>query len=139
QLPRPDPPDANDCIAQALAARDSLKQEPLLSFCMAPHAPYTVSDRTFARVATTPEELDLPIHAHLHETRHEIDESLAQFKARPLERLRALGLLGPRLIAVHAVHVTGPEIEMIVRFGASVAHCSSANLKLVSGLATDAA
>src|SRR6266446_539410 len=131
--------DADDYIAKGLAARDALKEEPLLSFCMAPHAPYTVSDRTFARVATIAEELDLPIHVHLHETRHEIDESLAQFKARPLERLRALGLLGPRLIAVHAVHVTEPEIEMLARFGASVAHCPSSNLKLASGLAPVAA
>src|SRR5439155_6990684 len=131
--------DADDYIAKGLAARDALREEPLLSFCMAPHAPYTVSDRTFARVVTIAEELDLPIHVHLHETRHEIEESLAQFKARPLERLRALGLLGPRLIAVHAVHLTGQEIEMLARFGASVAHCPSSNLKLASGLAPVAA
>src|SRR5207244_5365305 len=112
ELPTPYASDADDYIAKGLAARDSLKQEPLLSFCMAPHAPYTVSDRTFARVLTIAEELDLPIHVHLHETRHEIDESLAQFKARPLERLRALGLLAPRLIAIHAVHVTGQGIEI---------------------------
>ena len=139
EFPTPYAADADDYIAKGLAARDSLKEEPLLSFCMAPHAPYTVSDRTFARVLTIAEELDLPIHVHLHETRHEIDESLAQFKARPLERLRALGLLGPRLIAVHAVHVTEPEIEMLARFGVSVAHCPSSNLKLASGLAPVAA
>src|SRR6266436_4283771 len=131
--------DADDYIAKGLAARDALREEPLLSFCMAPHAPYTVSDRTFARVVTIAEELDLPIHVHLHETRREIDESLAQFKARPLERLRALGLLGPRLIAVHAVHVNEQEIAMLARFGASVAHCPSSNLKLASGFAPVAA
>ncbi len=139
EFPTPYAADADDYIAKGLAARDALKEEPLLSFCMAPHAPYTVSDRTFARVLTIAEELDLPIHVHLHETRGEIDESLAQFKARPLERLRALGLLGPRLIAVHAVHVTGQEIEMLARFGASVAHCPSSNLKLASGFAPVAA
>src|SRR2546427_182724 len=125
EFPTPYAADADDYLAKGLAARDAYKEEPLLSFCMAPHAPYTVSDRTFARVATIAEELDLPIHVHLHETRHEIEESLAQFKARPLERLRALGLLGPRLIAVHAVHLTGPGIEMLARFGASVAHSPS--------------
>src|SRR5262249_4132815 len=59
--------DADDYIAKGLAARDALREEPLLSFCMAPHAPYTVSDRTFTRVLTIAEELDLPIHVHLHE------------------------------------------------------------------------
>src|SRR6266704_3115898 len=139
EFPTPYASDADDYIAKGLATRDSLKEERLLSFCMAPHAPYTVSDRTFARVLTIAEELNLPIHVHLHETRRENDESLAQFKARPLERLRALGLLGPRLIAVHAVHVSEQEIEMLARFGASVAHCPSSNLKLASGLAPVAA
>jgi len=131
--------DADDYIAKGLAARDRLREEPLLSFCMAPHAPYTASDRTLTKVVTIAEELDLPIHIHLHETRHEIEESLAQHKSRPLERLAALGLLGPRLIAVHAVHVTGPEIDTLARHGASVAHCPSSNLKLASGFAPVAA
>ena len=131
--------DADDYIAKGLAARDTFKEEPLLSFCMAPHAPYTVSDKTFVKIVTIAEELDLPIHTHLHETRHEIEESLTQYKARPLARLRALGLLGPRLIAAHAVHLTAEEIEMLAHHGASIAHCPSSNLKLASGLAPVAA
>ena len=131
--------DANDYIAKGLAARDELREEPLLSWCMAPHAPYTVSDKTFAKIVTIAEELDLPIHTHLHETAHEIEESLAQHKARPLERLGALGLLGPRLIAVHAVHLSEQEIDALALHGASVAHCPSSNLKLASGLAPVAA
>jgi 5-methylthioadenosine/S-adenosylhomocysteine deaminase len=106
---------------------------------MAPHAPYTVSDKTFARIVTIAEELDLPIHTHLHETRQEIEDSLAQYKARPLERLRALGMLGPRLVAAHAVHLTDAEIETLAHHGASIAHCPSSNLKLASGLAPVAA
>src|SRR5690349_2547353 len=125
--------DANDYIAKGLATRDELREEPLLSFCMAPHAPYTVSDRTFSKIVTIAEELDLPIHTHLHETRAEIEDSIAQHKARPLARLAALGVLGPRLIAVHAVHLAEAEIETLARHGASVAHCPSSNLKLASG------
>ena len=131
--------DANDYIAKGLATRDEFKEEPLLSFCMAPHAPYTVSDKTFGRILTIAEELDLPIHTHLHETRHEIEDGLAQHKARPLERLRGLGVLGPRLIAAHAVHMTGEEMDALAKHGASVAHCPSSNLKLASGLAPVAA
>jgi 5-methylthioadenosine/S-adenosylhomocysteine deaminase len=131
--------DADDYIAKGLATRDEFREETLLSFCMAPHAPYTVSDKTFARIVALAEELDLPIHTHLHETQHEIDDSLAQHKVRPLERLARLGVLGPRLIAAHAVHVTPEEIATLARHGASVAHCPSSNLKLASGLAPVAA
>jgi 5-methylthioadenosine/S-adenosylhomocysteine deaminase len=127
--------DANDYITKGLATRDEFRDEPLLSFCMAPHAPYTVSDRTFNRIVSLAEELDLPIHTHLHETRHEVEESVAQHRVRPLDRMRALGVLGPRLIAAHAVHMTTQEVEALAKHGASVAHCPSSNLKLASGLA----
>ena len=47
----------------------------------------------------------------------------------------ALGLLGPRLIGVHAVHLEDSEIAELARFGVTVAHCPSSNLKLASGIA----
>lgn len=127
--------DPDDYLAKGLAMRDAHRDEPLLSFCMAPHAPYTVSDRLFGRILTVADELDLPIHIHLHETNDEIEGSLARYHARPLERLRALGIVGPRLIAVHGVHVTESELDMLADFGCSVAHCPSSNLKLASGFA----
>ena len=60
---------------------------------------------------------------------------MAHYKVRPLERLRALGVVGPRLIAVHSVHVTEPELDLLAAFGCAVAHCPSSNLKLASGFA----
>jgi 5-methylthioadenosine/S-adenosylhomocysteine deaminase len=54
---------------------------------------------------------------------------------RPLERLRRLGLVGPRLIAVHAVHLEDAELDLMAREGVSIAHCPSSNLKLASGIA----
>ena len=127
--------DPDDYIAKGLAMRDSHRGDPLLSFCMAPHAPYTVSDKTFERIVTIAEELDMPIHLHLHETDGEIATSLTQHGVRPLERMRRLGVLGPRLIAVHAVHLEEHELDLLARHGASVAHCPSSNLKLASGIA----
>lgn len=131
--------DPDDYIRKGLETRDQLRDQPLLSFCMAPHAPYTVSDRTFERLATIAEELDLPIHLHLHETQQEIADSLARYKVRPFERVKTLGLLSPRLIAVHAVHLTEREIGLLAENGCSVAHCPASNLKLASGFAPAAA
>ena len=58
--------DAQDYLQGGLAMRDAFKHEDLLSFCMAPHAPYTVQDATFERIVTYAEELRVPIHLHLH-------------------------------------------------------------------------
>ena len=127
--------DAQDYLRKGLAMRDELKSEALLSFCMAPHAPYTVSDKSFAQILTLSEQLQIPINTHLHETRDEIRESESKFGARPLARLEKLGLLGPSFIAVHAVHLEPAEIALLAGLGASVAHCPSSNLKLASGIA----
>lgn len=127
--------DAQDYLAKGMALRDTLRDESLLSFCLAPHAPFTVSDATFAQIATYAGELELPVHSHIHETAQEVAESVAQHGVRPLARLEKAGLLGPGLIAVHSVHLDDREIALFVRHGCSVAHCPSSNLKLASGIA----
>ncbi|MDR2711067.1 MAG: TRZ/ATZ family hydrolase [Burkholderiales bacterium] len=126
---------ADDYFAKGLAAHEALYGKPRLSFCLAPHAPYSVSDRSFERVATLAKELDLPLHIHVHETRDEISQSLKEYGMRPLERLHRLGLVGPKLIAVHAVHLDAQEIAQLAACGASVAHCPTSNLKHGSGIA----
>ncbi|HRE18957.1 MAG TPA: TRZ/ATZ family hydrolase [Rhodocyclaceae bacterium] len=126
--------DADDYLNKGLAARDQYLDHPLISFALAPHAPYTVSDATFERIATLSQHLDLPIHCHIHETQTEIEDSLTRFGMRPLERLRRLGLLGPNLIAVHGVHLQPDEIQLLAAHSSSIAHCPSSNLKLASGI-----
>ena len=127
--------DASDYLAKGLAARDAWRDEPLISFALAPHAPYTVSDRTFERVATLAAQLDMAIHVHLHETRAELAESIKQYDVRPVERLHRLGLLGPNLIAVHAVHLDNHEVNQLAENGCFIAHCPTSNMKLASGIA----
>lgn len=127
--------DADDYLAKGLKLRDQYHQHPLLSFCFAPHAPYTVSDKTFSSILTYAEQLNTPIHTHLHETQDEIRVSLETNGIRPVERLHQLGLLSPNLIAVHMVHLTDYEIKLVHQYGCSVAHCPSSNMKLASGFA----
>ncbi len=131
--------DADDYLRKGLAVRDALRDDPLVSFCMAPHAPYTVADRTFERIATLAAQLDIPIHIHVHETTDEVADSVRQHGVRPLERLHRLGLLGPGLVAVHAVHLDAEEISLLAETGSAVAHCPTSNMKLGSGIAPVAA
>src|SRR4051812_6850291 len=126
---------AREYLQKGLATRDAYQGEPLLSFALAPHAPYTVGDETLKRIAMLAEELDVPIHTHVHETLHEVDEGMREHGMRPLARLAKLGIVGPRLIAVHAVHLDDAELDLLGREGVTVAHCPSSNLKLASGIA----
>jgi len=130
--------DAQDYISKGLATRDALKNESRLSFCIAPHAPYTVGDKAFERIAMLQGVLDLPLHIHLHETRDEVEQSLARHGARPISRLQRFGLVDANLIAVHAVHLDEREMALLASAGCHVAHCPSSNLKLASGIAAPA-
>ncbi|HXI36743.1 MAG TPA: amidohydrolase family protein, partial [Burkholderiales bacterium] len=122
EFPTPYASDPDDYLRKGLALRDRLRGEALASFTLAPHAPYTVSDASFRKIGTLAAELDLPVHVHLHETDEEIARSVSEHGARPLERLRRLGLVSPNLLAVHAVHLDAAEIELLGRHGCSVAH-----------------
>ena len=126
--------DADDYLAKGLEIRDTLGGDPLVGFCLAPHAPYTVADKTFEKIATLAAQLEIPIHMHVHETLHEIEGSLEKHGVRPIERLHRLGLLGPQLIAVHAVHLEAGEIDLLAHEGCHLAHCPTSNLKLGSGI-----
>ena len=127
--------DADSYIAQGSAARDHLRDEPLISFSFAPHAPYTVADGTFQRIATLAEQLNIGVHTHLHETKDEITQSEQTHGLRPLARLANLGILGPNLTLAHCVHLQDAEIKLLAAHGCHIAHCPSSNLKLASGIA----
>lgn len=127
--------DADDYLNKGLAVRDALRDHPRLSFMLAPHAPYTVSDATFERVATLAAQTNLGIHIHVHETQHEVNQSLSQYGERPIARLERLGILGPQTLAVHAVALNDADIATLARYNVHMAHCPTANLKLASGIA----
>lgn len=127
--------DADDYLLKGLEARDNWRSNPLLTTSLAPHAPYTVENRSFEKIMTYAEQLGLGIHTHLHETAGEIAQSLEQYGIRPMQRLAELGVLGPGLVAAHCVHVDEQEMDLLAEYGCHVAHCQTSNLKLASGIA----
>jgi 5-methylthioadenosine/S-adenosylhomocysteine deaminase len=126
---------ADEYFDRGRAACAALSGSPHVRCAVAPHAPYTVSDASFARSVALADELDVPLHVHIHETEDEVAEGLTQHGRRPLDRLDALGVVTDRLIAAHGVHLTPAERDLLASRGAAVAHCPAANFKLASGFA----
>ena len=124
---------AEEYIEKGLALRDAFRHESRIGFAFAPHAPYTVSDSPLLRIRTLADELDLPIHMHIHETEDEVMGSIKACGMRPLNRLHQLGLLGPSLMAVHMTQLQDDEIRLLSETGVHVIHCPESNLKLASG------
>ncbi len=125
--------DADEYLSKGVELHDQLHNNSLISTAFAPHAPYTVSDDPLRRIATYAEELDIPIHIHLHEIAHEVEQAISQTGKRPIERLNDLGLLTPRLLAVHMTQLTDDDINLVAETGVHVIHCPESNLKLASG------
>ncbi len=124
---------AGEYIDKGLELRDHFRSDSLIHTPFAPHAPFSVSDEPLQRIRMLADEMDLPIHIHLHETAEEIEQSIKQYGKRPLERLNDLGLVSPNLMAVHLTQVTDDEIALLAESGSHVVHCPESNLKLASG------
>ena len=125
--------DADEYINKATQLHDDYRDSELVSTAFGPHAPYTVSDAPLQKLSVLAEELDLPIHIHLHETAQEISDAIASDGRRPLQRLQELGLLSTRLNCIHATQLQEKEIESIAEHGANILHCPESNMKLASG------
>ena len=100
-----------------------------------PHAPYTVSDEGFVRIARLAERYDVGIHTHLAETASEVEELRATHGLSPVEYLDGLGVLGPRCLAAHCVWLGESDIRILADRDVAVAYNPSSNIKLASGVA----
>jgi 5-methylthioadenosine/S-adenosylhomocysteine deaminase len=125
--------DGDDYLHKGLQVHDHFRTNPIIHTAFAPHAPYSVADPILQRVRTLADELDIPVHMHVHETHDEIVQGLRQHGRRPLARLYELGLLSPSLVAVHMTQLMEDEIELFAAGGGHVVHCPESNLKLASG------
>ena len=125
--------EADEYLHKGLALHDEYRNDPLIRTAFAPHAPYTVSDGPLERIRVLADELDIPIHMHVHETADEIRQSVEGCGRRPLARLQSLGLVSPSLLAVHMTQLEDEELAAFADSGAHVVHCPESNLKLASG------
>jgi 5-methylthioadenosine/S-adenosylhomocysteine deaminase len=100
---------------------------------LAPHAIYSVSERSLRWVAERAAELELPVQIHLSETEDEVSECLAQRGERPAVYLDRVGLLGPNTVLAHGCWLDRAELELIAERGATIVTNPVANLKLAVG------
>ena len=132
-FPTPWASSSQEYFEKGAGVHDRFRYNPLIRTAFAPHAPYTVGDEALSKIATLAEELDVPIHMHLHETQNEIEQHLEQHGDRPLQRLERLDLLSHRLNAVHMTQIDRAEFSTLANYGVHVIHCPESNLKLASG------
>ncbi len=99
-----------------------------------PHSPYAASPELLQAAKELADRYGAPYLMHVAETRHEVQENLERFGRTPVGHLANLGVLGPSAVAIHGVHLTDEDIDLLAEHQTGVAHCPESQLKLASGL-----
>jgi putative selenium metabolism protein SsnA len=118
-------------FARSLAA----EPQPLLASSFGLHASLTLSEETLAACAAAAQALGLGFHVHAAEDISDQEDSLQKSGKRVVERLHAAGILGPRSILVHCVHVDAWEMELLRDTGTWVTHQPRSNMNNAVGIA----
>lgn len=104
-----------------------------VQFALGPHSIYTVSEESLRWIAEYSRENNLPVHIHLSETKHEVEECKERHGVRPVEYLDKINFLHENVIAAHVIWVTKNEIDTLAERGVSVVYNPLSNLKLTAG------
>ena len=126
---------------------------PPVRVTLAPHAPYSVSPGLFRAIASDPETARGVSSVHLGESLDEVrflEQGDGPFRALlervgawnpswdvprcgPAEYLESLGVLSPRLLAVHGVRLRDDELKLLARHGTTLVTCPRSNVWVGSG------
>jgi len=125
---RHNPEEAERGLREGIQFIKSLKQESLVSGMMSIHASFTVGDEIIIRTVREAKKLDVPITVHTSEGLVDLYHNLEHSGERTVERLNRLGVLGPKTVLAHCVHVNDLEMDLIAKSQSSVAHNPMSNM-----------
>jgi putative selenium metabolism protein SsnA len=108
---------------------------PRLAASFGLHASFTISNATLDRCLQAIQGLHVGFHTHVAEDKADQADSLKKYGTRVLERFEKRGVLGPKTIAVHCVHVDGYEMDAVRATGTHITHQPRSNMNNAVGVA----
>lgn len=99
------------------------------------HASLTLSEETLRACVEAAELGGTGFHIHVAEDKADVQETLRRSGLRVVERLQQAGILGPKTIAVHCVHVDRLETEILLDSGTMVVQNPRSNMNNAVGAA----
>ena len=132
---RNEPGEAKRGLKESIRFAKKCKKDPLTSAMMSLHASFTVGDEIVTEAVATARNLEMPITIHTSEGLVDLYHNLEEYGERTVERLDRVGLLGPRTVLAHCVHVDEHELDLIAASGSSVAHNPMSNMLNAVGTA----
>lgn len=99
------------------------------------HAAFTLSDETLDACLAAADGLDSGFHIHVAEDPADEADSLQKYGVRVAERLARKGILGPKTLVAHAIHVDEREIDILRATRTKVSHQPRSNMNNAVGAA----
>lgn len=109
--------------------------DPLIHASVAPHSIYTCSQKTLQDSAALARKYHAPILIHVAEMKKELDDSLKNNGATPVQYLERIGVLGPDVVAAHCIYVNEADRKLLAEHQVGCVHNPSSNMMLASGVA----
>ncbi len=126
-------PEERETVAHKYLSR--YQNDPLISTCVQVHATYSVPTPLLEKARDIALAYNAIFITHASESQTEVKTIIKRYGKTPIEYLESLGLLGPKTLLAHGVHLRDDEIQLLARRQTSIAHCPESNLKLGSGIA----
>lgn len=111
------------------------RNNPLITFMLSAHAPYTCAPAYLARVIEEAKSLGLGLCIHLAESRNEIKTIRDKYNCTPAEYLDRLGFFALPALAAHCVYLSESDMDILAEKNVSVVTNPVSNLKLANGFA----
>lgn len=102
---------------------------------VAPHSPHGASQAMVEAAIATQKELNTFLHIHVAEGKYERNTLLTRHQQTPIQWCHALGALGPRTLAIHAVWSDEEDLNILAQSGTAVVHNPASNMILGDGIA----
>lgn len=114
---------------------DKWAGNPLISIAVEPHSPYLCAPEVLQKSAALAGDHNARLVIHVSETQAEVAQIKERYGLTPVAHLEKIGILGPNLVACHAVVLTRQDIELLNARQVKVSHNAESNMKLASGIA----
>ncbi len=98
------------------------------------HALFTISDKTFEKMVRANDGMT-GFHIHVAEGMNDVYDSLRSYGCRPINRLLYNGILGPKTLLGHCIHVSPAEMDIIKETGTMVVNNPESNMGNAVGCA----
>ncbi|MDR3160635.1 MAG: putative aminohydrolase SsnA [Spirochaetaceae bacterium] len=92
------------------------------------HAQMTVGEKTLNQCIEAAERAGLGFHIHAAEGIEDLIDGVSKYGLRVIERLHTYGVLSKKSIAVHCIHITEEEMDLLQESGVAVVHNPQSNM-----------